>query len=253
MEEAGFKVHDLSEQDISVCKVRIKGMACTSCSESVERALQMVDGVKKAAVGLALGEAKVHFDPNIINVNKIIEAIEDAGFGVELISSGSDLNKLHLRLEGLDSPEDVNVVMSSLKSSEGVNHVEMDLTDRKVTVTYDADVTGPRSIIQCIQAAAYGPNEYHATLYSPPRQRETESMHEVHMYRDQFLFSCLFSVPVFLFAMVLPMLPPYGNWLNYKIHNMLTVGMFLRWILCTPVQFIVGKRYWMSHIMFHVS
>ncbi|KAI9125954.1 hypothetical protein K1719_003372 [Acacia pycnantha] len=46
--------------------------------------------------------------------------------------------------------------------------------------------------------------------------------------------------------MVLPMLPPYGNWLNYKIHNMLTIGMFLRWILSTPVQFIVGKRFYVG-------
>ncbi|XP_028757140.1 copper-transporting ATPase HMA4 [Neltuma alba] len=246
IEEAGFRVHKLSEQDISVCKVRIKGMACTSCSESVERALQRVNGVKKAAVGLALGEAKVHFDPTLTDIKKIIEAIEDAGFGVDLISSGTDVNKVHLRLEGLDSPEDVNVVMSSLELAKGVNHVEMDLTERKVTVSYDPDVTGPRSLIQCVQAAAHGPSGYHAVLYSPSGQRETGSMNEILMYRDQFLFSCIFSVPVFLFAMVLPMLPPYGNWLNYKIHNMLTIGMFLRWILSTPVQFIVGKRFYLG-------
>ncbi|PNX80355.1 E3 ubiquitin-protein ligase rnf167-like protein [Trifolium pratense] len=41
--------------------------------------------------------------------------------------------------------------------------------------------------------------------------------------------------------MILPMLPPYGDWLNYKIHKMFTLGLFLRWILSTPVQFIVGK------------
>lgn len=207
----------------------------------------MVDGVKKAVVGLALEEAKVHFDPNLTDANEIIEAIEDAGFGADLISSGTDVNKVHLRLEGVDSPADVNVIMSSLELAEGVNHVEMDLTEHKVIVTYDPDVTGPRSLIHCIQAAGHGHCEYRATLCTPSRQRETGNMYEVRMYRDQFLFSCLFSVPVFLFAMVLPMLPPYDNWLNYKIHNMLTLGMFLRWILSTPVQFIVGKRYYMSY------
>jgi len=244
IEESGFRVNELHEQDIAVCRVRIKGMACTSCSESVENALQIVEGVKKAIVGLALEEAKVHFDPNLTNVDKIIEAIDDAGFGADLISSGNDANKVHLKLEGVDSAEDVNAVMSSLELAVGVNHVEMDLSEHKVTVSYDPDITGPRSLIYCVQEeASCGSKKYQATLYSPSGQRERDKVNEIRMYRDQFLFSCLFSVPVFVFAMVLPMLPPYGNWLNYKVHNMLTLGLFLRCILSTPVQFIVGKRY----------
>ncbi|CAJ1949577.1 unnamed protein product [Sphenostylis stenocarpa] len=246
IEDSGFGVDELHEQDIAVCRVRIKGMACTSCSESVENALQIVEGVKKAIVGLALEEAKVHFDPNLTNVSKIIEAIEDTGFGADLISSGNDANKVYLKLEGVDSPEDVNLVMSSLELAVGVNHVEMDLSEHKVSVSYDPDVTGPRSLIHCIQGASSGPKKHQATLYSPSGQREREKVNEIRMYRDQFLFSCLFSVPVFVFAMVLPMLPPYGNWLNYKIHNMLTLGLFLRWILCTPVQFIIGKRFYVG-------
>jgi len=76
-------------------------MMCTSCSESIERALLMVDGVKKAAVGLALEEAKIHFDPNLTDTDHIMEAIEDAGFGADLISSGNDVNKVHLQLKEL--------------------------------------------------------------------------------------------------------------------------------------------------------
>ncbi|RZB60198.1 Copper-transporting ATPase HMA4 isoform B [Glycine soja] len=243
IEESGFGVKELHEQDIAVCRVRIKGMACTSCSESVVNALQMVEGVKKAIVGLALEEAKVHFDPNLINADKIIEAIEDAGFGADLISSGNDANKVLLKLEGVDSAEDVNAVMSSLELAVGVNHVEMDLLEHKVTGSYDPDITGPRYLIHCVLDASCGSKKYEATLYSPSGQRERDKVNEIRMYRDQFLFSCLFSVPVFVFAMVLPMLPPYGNWLNYKIHNTLTLGLFLRWILSTPVQFIVGKSH----------
>lgn len=246
IEETGFRVDEVydDEQEISVCRVRIKGMACTSCSESIENALQMVDGVKRAIVGLALEEAKVHFDPSVTGADKIIEAVEDAGFGAELISSGNDMNKVHLLLEGVDSEEDANVLAASLELAAGVNRVEMDFSENRVTVSYEPDVTGPRYLIECVKAASRGTKIYGATLYSPSGQRERDKVNEIRVYRDQFLFSCLFSVPVFVFAMVLPMLPPYGNWLNYRIHNMLTLGLFLRWILCTPVQFIVGKRYY---------
>ncbi|XP_022870407.1 copper-transporting ATPase HMA4-like [Olea europaea var. sylvestris] len=94
VEDTGFEVEEFPEQEIAICRLRIKGMACTSCSESTERALLMVDGVKNAVVGLALGEAKVHFDPSVTDTNRIIEAVEDAGFGADLISSGSDVNKM---------------------------------------------------------------------------------------------------------------------------------------------------------------
>lgn len=246
IEESGFRVNEVHDhdQDISVCRVRIKGMACTSCSESVEKALQMIDGVKRAIVGLALEEAKVHYDPSLANPEKIMEAIEDAGFGAELISSGNDANKVHLKVEGIDSEEDANVLVSYLELVAGVNRVEIDFSEHIVTISYVPDITGPRTLIHCVQEASRGSKVYRATLYSPSGRRERDKVNEIHMYRDQFLLSCLFSVPVFVFAMVLPMLPPYGNWLNYKIHNMLTLGLFLRWILCTPVQFIIGKRFY---------
>lgn len=244
VEITGFQVAEFPRKDIAMCRLRIKGMACTSCSESVERALMMVDGVKKAVVGLALGEAKIHFDPNVTNTDRIIETIEeDAGFGADLISSGNDLNKVYLKLGGITSPDDFTIVRSSLQSLEGVNHVEMDVEEHIATISYEPDIVGPRSLIQCIQEAGHGPNTYQATFYSPPRGGETERQHEILMYWNQFVWSCLFSVPIFVFSMVLPMLPPYGNWLDYKVINMLNVGMLLRWILCTPVQFIIGKRY----------
>ncbi|MED6184568.1 hypothetical protein PIB30_048651 [Stylosanthes scabra] len=221
IEDSGFGVEELQEQEIS-----------------------MIDGVKKATVGLALEEAKVYFDPNIADANKIVEAIEDAGFRAELISSANDANKVHLKVEGVDSAEDVNIVLSSLELAAGVNHVEFNLKEHIATVSYEPDITGPRSLIQCIQTASSGTKMYQASLHTNSGKRERDKVDEIRNYRDQFLFSCLFSVPVFVFAMVLPMLPPYGNWLNYKIHHMLTLGLFLRWILSTPVQFIVGKRYY---------
>ncbi|XP_043805937.1 copper-transporting ATPase HMA4 isoform X2 [Manihot esculenta] len=231
---------------MSVCRLRIKGMACTSCSESVERALLMVNGIKKAVVGLALEEAKIHFDQNLTDTDHIIEAVEDAGFGAELISSGNDMNKVHLKIEGVNSIEDATTIQAFLESSQGVNHVEMDLAEHKVTINYDPDLTGPRSLIQRVEEASLGPIIYHASLYVPPRRRETEKLQEIRTYRNQFFMSCLFSVPVFLFSMVLPMLHPYGNWLEYRIQNMLSIGMLLRWILCTPVQFIVGRRFYVG-------
>lgn len=50
-------------------------------------------GVKKPVVGLALEEARVLLDPNLINTKRIIEAVAYAGliFGADLINSQNDV------------------------------------------------------------------------------------------------------------------------------------------------------------------
>ncbi|KAL2940860.1 Copper-transporting ATPase HMA4 [Bienertia sinuspersici] len=248
IENAGFQVEGYpeAEQEIEVCRLTIKGMACTSCSEAVERSLSVASGVKKAVVGLALEEAKVHFDPNVTNPDQIIQAVEDAGFKADLISPGNDVNKVHLKLDGVHSVEDAKTIRVALELAVGVNHVDLDMEAKKVAVTYDPDVTGPRSLINCIREASGGLRSYDASLYIPPRQRDLDHRNEIQMYKNQFAWSCLFSVPVLIFSMVLPMFPPYGDWLDYKVYNMLTIGMLLRCILCAPVQFIIGRRFYLG-------
>ncbi|KAJ1703455.1 hypothetical protein LUZ63_003234 [Rhynchospora breviuscula] len=239
---------DSSSQEIATCRLRIKGMACTSCSESVENALKLVQGVKKATVGLALEEAKIHFDPSQTNPTCLIEAIEDAGFGADLISSGLDINKIYLILGGItNSLEEYTFIESVLEGIEGVSTVEVDPTCQRVTVCYDPDITGPRSVIQCLQEASkQGPISFDVKLDTPSKRGEVERYAETMSYRNQFLLSCLFSIPVFIFSMVLPMAGSAGEWLEIKVKNNLTVGMILRWGFCTPVQFIIGLRFYVG-------
>ncbi|RZC64711.1 hypothetical protein C5167_008401 [Papaver somniferum] len=245
IEDLGFLVFEFPE-DIAVVRLRIKGMSCTSCTNSIESALLMVEGVKTAVVGLSLEEAKIHFDPTLTDSEELIQAIEDAGFEAELMSNVNDGNKVHLKLEGISGDEDFTIIRSSLESVRGVNQVEMDKESNKVIIVYDSDFTGPRSLIKCIQEAGKPHESYHASLYVPPSGREAERQHEILGYRNLFLWSFLFSAPVFIFSMVLPMFPPYGDWLHHMVYNMLTVGMLLRWILCTPVQLIIGSRFYVG-------
>ncbi|KAI3822873.1 hypothetical protein L1987_10472 [Smallanthus sonchifolius] len=137
-------------------------MSCTSCSESIESSLLTVEGVKKAVVGLALEEAKINYDPNITNTTRIIKAVVDAGFGADLVESENDANKVHVKLEGIISAQDMNSIMQSLELLNGVNNVEIDIQEAIVIVTYDRDLTGPRSILSFIQDSCTGSNRYQA-------------------------------------------------------------------------------------------
>lgn len=62
--------------------VRIKGMHCDHCRQSVEKALNSIDGLK-ASVDLNAGEAKIIAEA--VGENEIKSAVEELGFTVESI------------------------------------------------------------------------------------------------------------------------------------------------------------------------
>lgn len=198
----------------------------------------MVHGVKRATVVLEIEEAKVLFDPNLTTETLILTEIDNSGFEAELISAADEAYKVHIKLNRA-SPGDMPAIKSSLEQAPGVNCVEMEAIGRMVAIGYDPDRTGPRCLLQFLE-------KYGASLYVPPKRRDVEQLQEACAYRNLFLLSCLFSVPVVAFAMVLPMLPPYGDWLNFRVCSMLTVGMVLKWIFCTPVQFLAGRRFYVG-------
>lgn len=50
----------------------------------VKRALEGLDGVKKAEVSFEQGEAQVTFDPEKVTIPQMIEAVQKTGFGARL-------------------------------------------------------------------------------------------------------------------------------------------------------------------------
>ncbi len=58
----------------------ISGMSCGHCVKAVDKALQQTEGVTVQQV--AIGSATVEFDADRIDVAKIAQIIDDAGYQV---------------------------------------------------------------------------------------------------------------------------------------------------------------------------
>ena len=61
---------------------KITGMTCAACSRAVERTVKKLDGVKEASVNIATEKLVIDYDKKLCNDDKIIAAIEKAGYGV---------------------------------------------------------------------------------------------------------------------------------------------------------------------------
>ncbi|KAL7167511.1 hypothetical protein ACSBR2_038053 [Camellia fascicularis] len=232
----------MNEKSTQVCRIQIKGMTCTSCSTTVESALQLVPGVQKAQVALATEEAEICYDPKIVSYNKLIDVIENTGFEAILISTGEDRNKIQLKIDGVRTDNSMRIIENSLQALPGVQDIDIDPELKKFSLSYKPDLTGPRDFIQVIESTGSG--RFKAMIFPEGGGREAHRQEEIKQYYKYFLWSLMFTIPVFLTSMVFMYIPGLKHGLDTKVVNMLTVGEILRWVLSSPVQFIIGRRFY---------
>ena len=58
----------------------VQGMSCDACVGHVTRALKGLGGVSSAAVSLGDHEATVIYDPAVVQLSQMLEAIADEGY-----------------------------------------------------------------------------------------------------------------------------------------------------------------------------
>jgi Cu+-exporting ATPase len=233
---------DASQPSRSISRFRIKGMTCTSCSNSIESALSKLPGVQKAVVALATEECEVRHDPGMISHGQLAANIDDLGYEAELLSADEEINRVRLQLEGVTTSSEFQLVKEMLSALSGVASVDLDQSDAMATVSYDPDKTGPRSFIETIEQTGI----FKAKLDTPPGQGSHDRSLEIQHHKKYFLWSLVFTVPVFLLSMVLKYIPGVTEGLEMGRVNRLSIGALLRWILATPVQFVIGRRFYVG-------
>ena len=69
---------------IEKLSIPVEGMTCASCVARVEKTISKFDGIKSVNVNLATEKASFEYDPNLVDLNKLAETIEDAGYKLDL-------------------------------------------------------------------------------------------------------------------------------------------------------------------------
>ena len=69
--------------------LNVGGMTCSGCSARLEKYLNKQEGIFSASVNLVLATAKIEYDENLLDVNKLNKFIEESGF----TSYGEEYNK----------------------------------------------------------------------------------------------------------------------------------------------------------------
>ncbi|KAL3523129.1 hypothetical protein ACH5RR_015963 [Cinchona calisaya] len=143
-------------------QVRITGMTCAACSNSVEAALSGLNGVVKASVALLQNKADVIFDPSLVKDEDIKNAVEDAGFEAEIVPEPStSYTKTNgalvgqFTIGGMTCAACVNSVEGILRTLPGVKRAVVALATSLGEVEYDPTIINKDDIVNAIEDAGF--------------------------------------------------------------------------------------------------
>lgn len=62
--------------------LNVEGMSCMHCVNAVKKSVESLSGISKVDVDLNGKKVQVEFDPEKVDLEKIKEMVEDAGYDV---------------------------------------------------------------------------------------------------------------------------------------------------------------------------
>src|SRR5574340_1052405 len=201
----------------------IRGMTCAACAARLEKNLNRIDGVR-AAVNFASEKAQVDYDPDRVRPADLVAAIEKSGYGVAPAN-------IELALDGMTCAACAARIEKALNKIEGVE-ATVNFAAEKARVRFPPGRVSTEMLIEAVHKAGYG-----ARLIAQVDRAEEKARREA-AYRSElklFLISLLLTLPL-LVQMGAMLTGSHADWLP-------------RWLqlgLATPVQFWVGKRFYVG-------
>lgn len=146
-------------------------------------------------------------------------------------AEGAKMKEINVGITGMHCQSCVTLVERALTKLDGVGGAVVNLTTEKATVSFDESKLSQSDILDAIEKRGYGASIIEGTKSADKEAGERQA--EVRGLKRLFGFSLLFAIPAFTIGMVF-------MWLGI----MIPYEGYIMWALATPVQFIVGARFY---------
>ena len=217
----------MTEKNINI---PVTGMSCANCALAIERTVKKVPGVKAATVNFATEQASLSFDPDQVQVEKLVEKIQDAGYGVAKAT-------VDIPVTGMTCANCAMTIERTLKKKvPGVVNASVNFASERASVEYIPSLTGIDEMIQAIERAGYGAIRPDDTLEGDDAELQARRA-EIKDQTAKFAVGLVFTIPLFILSMGRDF-GLLGAWAHAPWVNWL----FL--VLATPVQFYTGWDYY---------
>lgn len=203
--------------------IKIGGMHCAGCINSIQKYVSDLDGVKKCEVNLAAEKAVLEFDPKSVSLDTIEKAIEEAGYKVVY-------EKLALKIGGITDSSDADNLERRLKELEGVKYASVNYGNSQVLIEYNQTLLSLLDIRQLINKSGY-------QILSEDLSASAEQI-EARKLKKLFALGIAFTIPIMIFGY-----PEYMSFVPLSGTNLAAYVMF---VCASIVQFVTGSRFYVG-------
>jgi len=201
--------------------VKIGGMHCAGCVNSIQRRVLNLRGVSKIEVNLANERATLEYDPTQVKMGAIEKAIEEIGYRVVY-------EKVALVVEGLTDSSDGQRLENGFGRMEGVRSASINYASSKASVEYNPVLVSLADIRKKIADSGY-------SILSESPETSAQDI-EARKLRNLFFVGLAFTVPAVLFSYpeVFGFVPLAGT----------NTAAYLAFVAASVVQFVAGSRFY---------
>ena len=204
-------------------------MTCASCVSRVEAALKGLKGVSGANVNLANEKATVTYDPAVVSVTDMVNAVRDAGYDVMT-------ETVTLPVLGMTCASCVMRIEDALAENDGVISAAVNLATERVTIVYSPTEVTPQDLKKTIRDSGYTVPEAEAEKEYVDTEREARRR-EMRDLTLKFILSGIASLAIMTLMFLGRYLPVISSlpmeWVTY-----------ISFLIATPVQFWIGWRFY---------
>ncbi|MGE5396473.1 MAG: heavy metal translocating P-type ATPase, partial [Chitinophagales bacterium] len=198
-----------------------------------ETGLSRLEGVATANVNFAIEKAVVEYDDSLAQPQQFNEVVKRLGYDV-IEEPQEDVAQVNLQITGMSCAACSARIEKRLNLLDGVKSARVNLATERAVVGYEPNQIKEVELIEAIQKLGYDATRLEKVSregHYDEKEQETRSL------RLLLLCSAILSTPL-LTAMFLDV---------FKIHiSTLAVlhNPYFQLILATPIQFIVGARFY---------
>ncbi len=204
--------------------VRVKGMHCATCTDTVKDSLMSLKGVENARVNLATEKATFTYDPSMVSMERVEQVIKESGYDVAR-------DELSLTIGGMHCATCALTIQDALKDVPGVKDARVNFALGKATVDYDASVATESQLKTAVEESGYKVLEVQGVMAEQLARRK-----ELNEGYKALVFAAILSIPIAAISMTFDFWPT--GLLDENGRN------YLLLVLATPVQFYAGLRYY---------
>ena len=234
----------LPTKELGLANLGITGMTCASCVSSIEKGLKKVDGVQNASVNLMTEKATIQYNPSVTNVDSLVQAVKDVGYGAkDLTSYKSDMKTVNLAITGMTCASCVNTIETALYKENGIAEVVVNLATEKARVIFDPKLISEKQMINTITSVGYGAKKISSYRATSEDRESLERVRELRKQQLRLLGAVILSIPILILSMGpmigLPITLPLPGNIIPGINNNTLIVMFLT----IPVVFVSGWQF----------